>query len=710
MFNCFVKEQGALFAIKIPFLYGLRLLRSIKTMNKKKTSQPGKTAFTAPPYKTKQDKSFWQGFETKTGFQLFFIVLLPLLVYIKILGFEMVNFDDKDIIIDHYAIVGDIRNIPEAFRRDAFLSDKGDSFYRPIQTVSFMLDALISGESPWMYHLTSLLIHLLSCLALYYFLVSLAIRNSIAFLFSVLFSVHPLFASDISWIPARGDILIGLFALLLFMSFKKHLGTGKKSYFLLHAVVFLLIVFTKETTIVFPFLLLFYYLYILKEKFSLQKLLPYFMVWLPVLVLYLIMRGRVMHGEYNMQVFGPIPLIKNLPVFFITVGKFFIPANLTTLPLLDTGVMIAGIIFSALLLYWLVRCIKEKKWLYVMGVLWFLLLSVPPMLFRIPYTESKYWYLEHRTYLPMMGIIIMLAFLLNDQSNKINLKRLYGLMIPVLLVFILIAAKHSNDYRDPISFFSSAAKYNNAGAYTLRGIEYADRKDSVNAFADLNKAVEISPSFPDAYFNRGKFYEEVLMDHKAAENDLTKTIELNAKYTAAYIKRSVARKWLQNFDGAFSDLDTARKLEPLNAEIYYRQGNLRFAQKKYENALPYFSKAIGLNLAYAEAFNNRGSCYYYLNNFTSALKDYKKAIELNPDYANAYTNLGSLFLEMNKPDEAIPCFDNIIRLSPKNINAYYLKGKALQAKNDVNAACITWKEALQFGNSHLKDTIAKYCK
>src|ERR1700733_12960356 len=105
-------------------------------------------------------------FETNTTLQLALIILFPVIIYIKIVHFRFVNFDDTGIITDHFDILGNIHKIGEAFRRDAFLSAKGDSFYRPVQSISFMLDALVGSKNSWVYHLDNLIIHLLTCISL----------------------------------------------------------------------------------------------------------------------------------------------------------------------------------------------------------------------------------------------------------------------------------------------------------------------------------------------------------------------------------------------------------------------------------------------------------------------------------------------------------------------------------------------------------------
>src|ERR1017187_2641972 len=80
---------------------------------------------------------------------LLFLVLVPSVLYFRVINFNFTNLDDKNIIVEHFDTVGDLNKIKEAFNLDAFMSNKGYLFYRPAQNISFMLDAQLGGKEPW---------------------------------------------------------------------------------------------------------------------------------------------------------------------------------------------------------------------------------------------------------------------------------------------------------------------------------------------------------------------------------------------------------------------------------------------------------------------------------------------------------------------------------------------------------------------------------
>jgi len=93
-----------------------------------------------------------------------YIFLLAFVVYFQTVFFDYTYIDDNEIIIDQYEKLSDIENIGKAFVHDAFFT-KEMTLYRPILTVSLILNAQIGATDPYIYHFTNVLIHsLVSCL------------------------------------------------------------------------------------------------------------------------------------------------------------------------------------------------------------------------------------------------------------------------------------------------------------------------------------------------------------------------------------------------------------------------------------------------------------------------------------------------------------------------------------------------------------------
>jgi hypothetical protein len=145
-----------------------------------------------------------------------FIALAVVVVYATAPTFRFIGFDDTEILKQRYFIIGDLSKIKLAFTTDAFLGTNG-TFYRPLQTVSFMLDALIGGPKPFIYHFTNLVLYIVGSLCVYWLLLTLGYQRLSCLLLALLFALHPMFVPMVAWVPTRGDLLLTIFVIVSFV-------------------------------------------------------------------------------------------------------------------------------------------------------------------------------------------------------------------------------------------------------------------------------------------------------------------------------------------------------------------------------------------------------------------------------------------------------------------------------------------------------------
>ena len=157
-----------------------------------------------------------------------FIALAVLAVYSTALSFNFIGFDDTQILKQRYFIIGDLSKIKLAFTTDAFLGTNG-SFYRPLQTVSFMLDALIGGPKPFIYHFTNLVLYIVGSLCVFWLLLTLGYQRLLSLLLALAFSLHPLFVPMVAWVPTRGDLLLTIFVIVSLVLFIKSFRANRRS-------------------------------------------------------------------------------------------------------------------------------------------------------------------------------------------------------------------------------------------------------------------------------------------------------------------------------------------------------------------------------------------------------------------------------------------------------------------------------------------------
>ena len=142
-------------------------------------------------------------------------VLLAAVVHGRSLTFEFTRTDDKVLLLDDEAFIRDAANIPRAFFRPFFPSaPRGETYYRPLVTTSFILDAQWKGVRPFAYHVTNVVLHVVATALFFVLLGRLGFGWAESIVGASLFAVHPALTEAVAWIPGRCDLLLGVGFLL----------------------------------------------------------------------------------------------------------------------------------------------------------------------------------------------------------------------------------------------------------------------------------------------------------------------------------------------------------------------------------------------------------------------------------------------------------------------------------------------------------------
>jgi tetratricopeptide (TPR) repeat protein len=636
---------------------------------------------------------------------LLFLIIVPSLLYFRVVNFSFSNFDDVNLITDNYDTISNIENVPKAFTTDAFFSHHS-SFYRPLQTVSFMIDAQISGENPWAYHLTNLILLILIVIALFILLNKFGIKQEIAFLLSLLYSVHPLLTSAVCWIPARGDLFLTLFGLMSFISFINYFYSKQARYLLYHFICFLLSCLAKETAVVFPFLTAVYFYFILKKERLWKEITPFLIIWSSSFLIYFFLRNSAVALNKPSSLSGISSFIKNLPAIPITFGKIFLPLGLTTMPLFNNTSVVLGILVFILFIGMIAKYRVYKNPFLLIGALWFIGFTLPPLYYRFTIAQFSAEYFEHRTLLPVIGIFIMLGVFLNTLLIKWSSKRIIKIFIPVLIIYAFIAFIYSKDYSDPMAFFSSAIASNshNAAALNCRGSEYLNSGNIQKSIADYESAIKACPDYSSPYFNEGGIYHDS-GDEIKAEYYYSQALKYDTLYhyfnismaDNAYLNLSVIKMNLKKFDEAIVLLKKGLNKSPANSDLNNDLGFSYYSTAKYDSALYAFSKAIVYQPNSTSYYTNRGLTKYVMKDFKGALYDYSRVLALDSGSAGPWYNSGNTKIELNDFEGAISDLSMAIKINPKWGEAYYHRGVAYSKLNKQTEAAEDWAEARKLG-------------
>jgi tetratricopeptide (TPR) repeat protein len=710
-----------------------------------------RTAATTLPRKATRVASSRQAAPTARWlrFAPLFIALAVVAVYFTAPSFKFIGFDDREILKQHYFIIGDISKIKLAFTTDAFLGTNG-SFYRPLQTVSFMLDALIGGPKPFIYHFTNLVLYIVGSLCVYWLLLTLSYQRLSSLLLALLFALHPLFVPMVAWVPTRGDLLLTIFVIVSFILFIKSFRANRPALVVWHGLTFFLALLSKETAVAVPPLCLFYYYFELRKMPARKLINGYFVAWLIAgAVWYYLHSALHVVGDNSV---GLAALIQNLRIMPELLGKFFVPARFQLTPLFSLTDTVIGLVAAALFVWLIVRIGGRANRRIQFGLLWALLCILPVMVFRNSDAQYIFDYLYHRAYLPSIGLIIVLAELLSwlHVRNEKYFRRVAVGAVPVLLYCAIASFRELGFYRDTPTFFTEAIARTprNALCYNNRGTYYGNElHDLEAALKDFNKAIELNPKYIVAIANRGVTRgslgqkEEAIADLQRALainpnspnpdfilriadlryvlNDFTGSIAdynrllaMDKLYPRIYSKRAGSEAMLGQAEDALRDAEKALQVDPKDEEAYNSRGLANRLLGRLDEAVNDFSLAIHIKDDYSRPYNNRGTVYLAQGQPEKALGDFDKAIELDSHFADPYSNRGSAKHQLGRDEAALMDLDAALRLNPNFADAYQNRGVIKNSLKLFSEALTDFNQALKLnpdnGGIHLGRGISKF--
>lgn len=165
-----------------------------------------------------------------------------------------------------------------------------------------------------------------------------------------------------------------------------------------------------------------------------------------------------------------------------------------------------------------------------------------------------------------------------------------------------------------------------------------------------------------------------------------------------------------------SFIATPTPIPPSFKECYNNGLNL-IKEKKYEEAVAYFNKALEIEPDNLQAWNSKGNALYSSSKYEESIKCYDKILGKDPNTTVIWCSKGNALAFLKKYNEALVCYEKALTIDPKNKDAknnkqsalkvikllknsklsdgYFTQGYDLYMKNK-------YQEALQYFNKALK--------
>lgn len=500
------------------------------------------------------------------------ICVIGALLYAKSLFFGFTYLDDNVLILNNLPFLENIWNMFGAFTHDVFFMMHGTTaYFRPLLTLSFMPEAIVGGAIPFFYHLVNVGIHLLASCLVYVLFIKLRFSKRVSLFAALIFVVHPVLSQAVAWIPGRNDSLLAVFVLASFIYFLDFINGGKKQKPLLWSLIFFaLALFTKETAIALPMLCIGYLW--LRQRLSLRTILPLGIGWLMAAVVWLPLRFIAMSNPLPMSSHSIIQsFIENIPGTFPLLGKVFFPFNLSVLPVLPDTTFIWGYIaLSFLVGLGVFQIIKKHTvrhtWrMMIFGLLWFATFLLPPFIISDP--SGTTYFLEHRLYLPIIGLLIFITeSFVGTYLDQLNRKRFLLSMSLTLLVLSVITFVHENVFADRLVFWQNAATHSPHSSLAQKNLGAMYYLDQNYELAEIysKKALALNPEEPMAHNNLG-LIDAARGQLEGARQEYLQELSFNPMYDDAHYNLGLLYYRMNDFANARKQWEETLRINPNSA-------------------------------------------------------------------------------------------------------------------------------------------------
>ena len=359
------------------------------------------------------------------------------------LSARAVSFDDEQYLFENHLVQNPSFKSAVRFLSEVLRPSTVRGYYQPLTMISLMLDYAMGGRADnlTVFHLTSLCLHLANTALIILLLYMLFGQFWPAAIAGLLFGVHPMTVEPIPWIGERKTLLASFFALWSIIIYLRYTHTGNWRNYILCIVMYILSLMAKPTTTPLPvlFVLLDFWPLNRLSNRTLQEKIPPFIIMLVFAFITVISQSRsanvTMPSEYS-PVRILLILCHNI-IFYLY--KIILPINLSSHypfpdPLnLSDKMVLAGVIGTCVLIPALLISLRRTR-VFLTGWLFFFIAIFPTMGvigFTNVVASDKY------TYLPSLGLLIILAWLLSRLWMRLSALPAYRI---VIVVFVLLLA------------------------------------------------------------------------------------------------------------------------------------------------------------------------------------------------------------------------------------------------------------------------------
>ena len=484
---------------------------------------------------------------------LVYIVLIfaTLAVFWQVNRFDFVNIDDVVYVTENNFVRSGITL--DGFRW-AFITTYGE-FWHPLTWLSLMLDSNLYGLNAGGYHLTNLILHILSTLMLFWLFSRMTKEIWKSAFVAALFALHPLHVESVAWIAERKDVLSVFFWMLTLCLYLFYTEKPVIKRYLLVLLCFVCGLMSKSMVVTLPVVVLLLDYWPLK-RFELNRAESNLtevshrkgLSWLlrekiPFFILSALFSIGTFLAQQNptTKYFTLSSRIANAPVSFVTyLERIFWPHDLAVFYPFSDQLPVWQVLGAAILILVIsvavIIAAKHLPYLFV-GWLWYAITLLPVIgILQV----GKQAMADRYTYLPLIGIGIMLGWGMPLLFRRENMRKkiLFSLAVVFICIMSLLTWKQCGYWKNSIELFNHALQVtkNNYLAHNDLGLALFAEGRIEEAIDHYNIAIRIMPDHMIIYMNRGDANAKRGRYQRAIE-DFNEAIHLKPDYADFYSKR-----------------------------------------------------------------------------------------------------------------------------------------------------------------------------
>lgn len=208
-----------------------------------------------------------------------------------------------------------------------------------------------------------------------------------------------------------------------------------------------------------------------------------------------------------------------------------------------------------------------------------------------------------------------------------------------------------------------------------KAVALTDLKKYDEADSTFRILLKQYPRYDDGFTARAKLELE-RKDTVAALDDIEKALSISKAQINPYLMKAEIFWNRRDWPNAASALDAAVRLRPELPDLYVNRAFVRYNSDDFYGAMNDYNYAIELDADNSAAYFNRGLLRYEVKDLDKAEEDMSTVIRLNPENVHAYFNRGLIRLEEGKNKEALSDFRQIERKYPRFYPIYYAMAEA----------------------------------